>query len=185
MTFESGASSAREDSFFTFLPILTFSLKRIRYFRINQNFSYNHFFRQRTLTITSFPLIAAERRSDAGRSRRELSEPSRNCEGEFRSRPASRAAQRCPKGRRTRGRLLLITFLGDTRKAIGCQAAPGEFDPEKFGSVKPKSIRRNALRFSPCEVLEAQRRLFAGEAPAPQKKKKKTKPAADFSAAGQ
>jgi hypothetical protein len=64
-----------------------------------------------------FPLRAAEQHSLAGGSRRALSEPSQFYrEGELRSRPAWRAAQGSPKDRRTRGRLLLVTFLGEARK---------------------------------------------------------------------
>ena len=58
---------------------------------------------RRCLNATLFPLRVAEQHSDAGRFRRGLSEPSRICDGEFRSRPASRAAQGSPKDRRTGG----------------------------------------------------------------------------------
>ena len=75
------------------------------------------------------PLRAAEQRRRAGGSRRGLSESSRAfCEGEFRSRPARRVAQGSPKGRRTGGRLLWVTFLGGARKVTSCRAAPGEVD---------------------------------------------------------
>ena len=80
-----------------------------------------------------FPLRAAEQRSDAGGSRRALSEPSRFYrEGELRSRPAPRAAPGSPQDRRTGGRLLLVTFLGEARKVTSRRAAPGEVEARRF-----------------------------------------------------
>ncbi len=83
------------------------------------------------------PLRAAEQRSHAGGSRRGLFESSRLYrEGEFRSRPAWRAAQarahlkrsRSAKRRRTWGRLSLVTFFGGAKKVTSCRAAPGELE---------------------------------------------------------
>jgi hypothetical protein len=45
---------------------------------------------------------------------------------EFRPLPIFCFAQTgTPQGLRLRGRLLLLTFLGETRKVSGCRAAPG------------------------------------------------------------
>ena len=45
---------------------------------------------------------------------------------EFRPLPIFCPAQTgTPQGLRLRGRLLLLTFLGETRKVSGCRAAPG------------------------------------------------------------
>ena len=92
-----------------------------------------------------FPLRAAEQHSLDGGSRRALSEPSQFYrEGELRSRPAWRAAQGSPKDRRTRGRLLLVTFLDGSRKVIGRRATPGDFTLEAPRHLNQKHIRRNA-----------------------------------------
>ncbi len=94
-----------------------------------------------------FPLRAAEQHSLAGGSRRALSEPSQFYrEGELRSRPAWRAAQGSPKDRRTRGLLLLVTFLDGSRKVTGRRATPGDFDLEAPRRPNQKHLRRNALR---------------------------------------
>ena len=88
-------------------------------------------------SVVNTPLRAAEQRSHAGGSRRGLSESSRGYrEGEFRSRPAWRAAQarahlkrsRSAKRRRTWGRLSLVTFFGGAKKVTSCRAAPGELE---------------------------------------------------------
>ena len=45
---------------------------------------------------------------------------------EFRPLPIFCPAQTgTPQGQRRRGRLLLLTFLGETRKVSGCRATPG------------------------------------------------------------
>jgi ribosomal protein S14 len=46
-------------------------------------------------------------------------------QGEFLRFPLCRALFREPEGQRQCGRLLLLTFLGETRKVSGCRAAPG------------------------------------------------------------
>ncbi len=94
-----------------------------------------------------------------GGGRRGLSESSRGYrEGEFRSRPTWRAAQGSPKGRRTGGRLLLVTFLGGSRKVTSRRAAPGELGVDvqhtshatfTYGAIGIAPYRpcTNALRF--------------------------------------
>ena len=63
------------------------------------------------------PLFAAAQRSDAGGSRRALSEPSQLYrEGELRSRPAARAAQGSPQGRRTGVAFFWLLFLAKQEK---------------------------------------------------------------------
>ena len=86
---------------------------------------------------TTIPLRAAEQRSGNWRGRRGLSESSRGYrEGEFRSRPAWRAAQCRPNDRRTGGRLLLVTFLGGARKVTCRRATPGELEAPCLPRVK-------------------------------------------------
>ena len=58
---------------------------------------------------------------------------------EFRPLPIFRLAQTgTPQGLRLRGRLLLLTFLGETRKVSGCRAAPGNalLHEEKTAKLK-------------------------------------------------
>ena len=63
------------------------------------------------------------------------------CEREFRSRQFSRAAQGSPKGRRTGGRLLWVTFLGGARKVTSRRAAPGELDVDVLKPYGAKELR--------------------------------------------
>ncbi len=78
--------------------------------------------------------VAEQRRNDRG-SPRGLSEGEHctkpfapcNHEPEFRSGLSFRVAQGSPQGRRTWGRLLLLTFLGEARKVSSRRATPGIF----------------------------------------------------------
>ena len=84
------------------------------------------------------PMRAAEQRSRAGEFGEDCLSPRAVglCEGEFRSRPAWRAAQArahlkrssSPKGRRTWGGLSWVTFFGRSKKVTSRRAAPGELE---------------------------------------------------------
>ena len=92
--------------------------------------------------------VAEQRRSDRGLPRR-LSEGENNrnplyrCqfEPEFRSGLSLRVAQGTPQGRRTWGRLSLLTFFGEAKKVSCRRATPG------IGTSK--RIRRTRIRGPP------------------------------------
>jgi len=69
---------------------------------------------------------------------------------EFRPLPIFCFAQTgTPQGLRLRGRLLLLTFLGETRKVSGCRAAPGNApnhgEPTASPTINKKPNHKKSL----------------------------------------
>ncbi len=84
---------------------------------------------------TGFPLRAAEQHSGAGGSRRALSEPSRVLRGRVAQPPGAASSAGESAGPANQGPLLLVTFLGGSRKVTSRRAAPGEVDLEAQSSL--------------------------------------------------
>ena len=84
---------------------------------------------------TGFPLRAAEQHSGAGGSRRALSEPSRVLRGRVAQPPGAASSAGESAGPVNQGPLLLVTFLGGSRKVTSRRAAPGEVDLEAQSSL--------------------------------------------------